>query len=331
MPFPRLSDVAVARETLVTIGREQRISADSHMTEPPDLWEKRLPPALRDRAPRFPIHGDAGGNVRVGGWDPCERLKDQAYDSVSAEVLYPTRGTVAWVTGDPELEEACCRVYNDWLIEFCSAAPQRLWGLAMISLWNIEHAAQELERCRKGGLRGPGDVGQPAHQFGPGPHEVLPAAAQRAHARWSGGPQVGLYEGRGQHGCRGCFRAIPRPEPGGGRGRRGVDPVLRPGVRLLSDELRSVAHRSGAAARHPPAAQRVHLSAGLRGVHSGLGRLQAASRVWLRHLYVVQRLPAQCLHLAGGNPIHRAGSGTPWAGGPSQGALRECGPVVQRW
>ena len=45
MPFPRLSDVAVARETLVTIGREQRISADSHMTEPPDLWEKRLPPA----------------------------------------------------------------------------------------------------------------------------------------------------------------------------------------------------------------------------------------------------------------------------------------------
>jgi hypothetical protein len=70
MPFPRLSDVAVARETLVAIGREQRISADSHMTEPPDLWEKRLPPVLRDRAPRFPNRGDAGANVRVGGWDP---------------------------------------------------------------------------------------------------------------------------------------------------------------------------------------------------------------------------------------------------------------------
>jgi predicted TIM-barrel fold metal-dependent hydrolase len=153
MPLPRLGDAPVAEETLVTIGREQRISADSHMTEPPDLWEKRLPPALRDRAPRFP-HRDAGGNVRAGGWDPYERLKDQAYDSVSAEVLYPTRGCAAWVTGDPELEEACCRVYNDWLIEFCSAAPHRLWGLAMISLWNIEHAVQELERCRRGGLRG---------------------------------------------------------------------------------------------------------------------------------------------------------------------------------
>jgi predicted TIM-barrel fold metal-dependent hydrolase len=125
------------------------------MTEPPDLWEKRLPAALRDRAPRFAQRDNASsGRVRAGGWDPYERLKDQAYDSISAEVLYPTRGNAAWVTGDPELEEACCRVYNDWMIEFCSAAPQRLWGLATISLWNIEHAVQELERCRKAGLRG---------------------------------------------------------------------------------------------------------------------------------------------------------------------------------
>src|SRR5438093_2435134 len=154
MPFPRLSDVPVAREALVTIGREQRISADSHMTEPPDLWEKRLPSALRDRAPRFPNRDTDNPNVRVGGWDPGERLKDQAYDSISAEVLYPTRGAVAWVSGDAELEEACCRVYNDWLIEFCAEAPHRLWGLAMISLWNIGHAVRELERSRKGGMRG---------------------------------------------------------------------------------------------------------------------------------------------------------------------------------
>src|SRR5437899_11328258 len=104
MPFPRLSDVAVARETLATIGREPRISADSHMTEPPDLWEKRLPPALRDRAPRFLNRGTSSGHERVGGWDPYEGLKDQAYDSISAEVLYPTRGTAAWVAGGVGLE-----------------------------------------------------------------------------------------------------------------------------------------------------------------------------------------------------------------------------------
>ena len=158
MPFPRLSDVKVTPATLDTIGREQRISADSHMTEPPDLWEKWLPAALRDRAPRGPNRDNARGHVREGGWDPYERLKDQAYDSISAEVLYPTRGSIAWVMGDEELEEACCRAYNDWMIEFCSVAPQRFWGLGLISLWNIEHAVQELERCRKAGLRG-ADIG----------------------------------------------------------------------------------------------------------------------------------------------------------------------------
>ena len=130
-------------------------------------------------------------------------------------MLYPSRGYAAYTVGDTELEEACCRAYNDWMIEFCSVAPQRFWGLALISLWNIEHAVKELERCRKAGLRGaaiglvpaeellygsdhyerllgrlprPGDVGQHAHQFGARPSEILAAAAQWAHARWRGRP-----------------------------------------------------------------------------------------------------------------------------------------------
>jgi predicted TIM-barrel fold metal-dependent hydrolase len=77
-----------------------------------------------------------------------------AADGVSAEVLYPTHGLRALSLDDPELEEACCRVYNDWLIDYCSAAPDRLIGLAMLSMYNADHAVQELERCRKAGLRG---------------------------------------------------------------------------------------------------------------------------------------------------------------------------------
>jgi len=154
MPFPRLSDAPVAEETLAAIDREPRISADSHMMEPPDLWDARLPAEFRARAPRIGKDVNTGPNARPGGWDPYERLKDQAYDAISAEVLYPTRACLAWVAGDPDLEEACCRAYNDWLIEFCAVAPHRFWGLAMISLWNIERAVAELERCRKAGLRG---------------------------------------------------------------------------------------------------------------------------------------------------------------------------------
>jgi len=177
MPFPRLSDINVAQATLEAIGREPRISADSHMTEPPDLWETRLPPALRDRAPRIPQRDTSRSHDRAGGWDPYERLKDQAYDSISAEVLYPSRGYTAWVMGDLELEEACCRAYNDWMIEFCSVAPQRFWGLAMISLWNIEHAVQELERCRRAGLRGAA--------IGLVPAEELPYGSEHYERFWA--------------------------------------------------------------------------------------------------------------------------------------------------
>jgi predicted TIM-barrel fold metal-dependent hydrolase len=52
---------------------------------------------------------------------------------------------------DHELEAACCRVYNDWLIDYCSARPDRLIGIAMLSMYDIDGAVKELERCRKAG------------------------------------------------------------------------------------------------------------------------------------------------------------------------------------
>ena len=136
-------------------GREVRISADSHMTEPPDLWESRMPEKFRDRALRYPPEGRRSrGTAREGGWDPSARLKDMAADGITAEVLYPTRTKDLFLHQghDPELAEASGRVYNDWIIEFCQEAPDRLWGQAMIFLWDIENAVLELERCRKAGL-----------------------------------------------------------------------------------------------------------------------------------------------------------------------------------
>ena len=150
MPLVRLS---ASHEGSVPV--EQRISADSHVGEPPDLWEKRLPKAFKDRAMRFPDIKpyETTYHLRAGAWDPHERLKDLAFDGISAEVLYPSFAKNAWGLGDAELEEACVRVYNDWMIEFCSVAPQRLWGLAMASLHDIDGAVKELERCKEEGLR----------------------------------------------------------------------------------------------------------------------------------------------------------------------------------
>ena len=119
-----------------SIDREVLISADSHVSEPSNLWDERLPAHITDRAIRGSTNHDQlhPRSGRPGGWDPEARLKDMAVDGVVAEVLYPSSGTAIYRKQTPELQEAYSRAYNVWMIDYCSAAPDRLWGQAIISL-----------------------------------------------------------------------------------------------------------------------------------------------------------------------------------------------------
>jgi len=168
------------------------ISADSHVNEPGDLWVERIDKQFRERAPRVvenlpgqrpgaylvlegvtPIHlaqGMGAGkkpeelprffqastykDVRPGGWDPAERVKDMDLDGVEADVIYTTLGFRQFWLTDAALQRACFRVYNDWLAEYCAYAPKRLAGLALISLYDVDEAAKELRRCASRGLKG---------------------------------------------------------------------------------------------------------------------------------------------------------------------------------
>jgi predicted TIM-barrel fold metal-dependent hydrolase len=78
--------------------------------------------------------------------DREQRVNEMTADGVSAEVLYPTHGLRTLSLDDPELEQACVRVYNDWIADYCSAAPERLVGLAMLSMYDVEAAVREMER-----------------------------------------------------------------------------------------------------------------------------------------------------------------------------------------
>jgi uncharacterized protein len=168
------------------------ISCDDHMDLgqlPADLWLTRLPAALRDRAPRVEerdgqavwicdgkVWGSwggkppAAGNQRVikpiytafdrgGIYDPSARrpanaelrLADMDRDGVETQVIFGPIFQIS--TDDPVLRQACYRVYNDWLMEFCSAAPNRLIGVPMLPE-TPDMATEELLRlARKGGVR----------------------------------------------------------------------------------------------------------------------------------------------------------------------------------
>jgi predicted TIM-barrel fold metal-dependent hydrolase len=157
------------------------ISADSHVNEPGQLWVSELPVKFKDVAPRFAERGTDAGSGRfqfkTGGWDPRARINDMSEDGVSAEVLYPSSALTLFGLDDAELQEACFRVYNDWIIEYCRAVPDRLWGVGCISLYNIDHAITELERCKDQGLRGA--------LIWQAPHPDLPLRSEHYERFWA--------------------------------------------------------------------------------------------------------------------------------------------------
>jgi predicted TIM-barrel fold metal-dependent hydrolase len=165
------------------------LSSDSHVFEPPDLWQTRIDAPFRDRAPRIERIGgsdqlvvesdqilsgiglisNAGArfeapetitgegrfeDVQRGGYDPRQHLSDMELDGVAGEVLYPSQGLFYFKVADTELMSAIFRAYNDWIAEFCRTDPSRLKGIAMINLDDVQDGIRELERAAGLGLAG---------------------------------------------------------------------------------------------------------------------------------------------------------------------------------
>ena len=89
-----------------------------------------------------------------GGYDPEQHLKDMALDGVAGEVLYPSQGLFYFRVADSGLMSAIFRAYNDWIAEFCRTDPNRLKGIAMINLDDVQEGIRELERAARLGLCG---------------------------------------------------------------------------------------------------------------------------------------------------------------------------------
>lgn len=120
--------------------------------------------------------------IRPGITDPLERLKDQDLDGVSCEVLYPSLFFRVFGLTNPEMVVAAFRTYNDWLAGYCSAAPDRLLGLALLPMHDPAAARAELERALSLGYRGgcipcTSPAGMPYHDKA---YDPVWAAAQEA-------------------------------------------------------------------------------------------------------------------------------------------------------
>jgi predicted TIM-barrel fold metal-dependent hydrolase len=161
------------------------IDADTHITEPGDVWTSRLPQKFQADAPRM-IRTDEGvdmwqfgtrgspipvGATAMAGWpEPfpsmpknLDECAPAAYDAAArleymdsigawAMALYPNIGGFGSETflglGNPELMLACVQAYNDWLIEWISPDPRRFIPVMATPFWDVEATVTEIHRCR---------------------------------------------------------------------------------------------------------------------------------------------------------------------------------------
>ena len=164
------------------------ISADSHVTEPPNAYIDNIDPKFRDRAPHVVHVADAGDifvidglkvpiplgivaaagkpaeEIRMmgtrfeelhrGGWDPEARLADQERDGVAAEVIYPTIGMAVCNCKDLDYKKACCDAFNRWMAQYCGAHPDRLLGVGQTAMRTPAEGIEDLRSIKALGLRG---------------------------------------------------------------------------------------------------------------------------------------------------------------------------------
>lgn len=123
--------------------------------------------AFRDRAnPNLPRHAlwrpgmdwDAIGGLdphtphamTEGASDPAARLADMDAMGVDQALLYPHWFAEGFfLVDDPQIAHALARAYNDWIADFCQAAPRRLFAAAILPLQDMDFAIEELERVAK--------------------------------------------------------------------------------------------------------------------------------------------------------------------------------------
>ncbi len=157
------------------------ISADSHVAEPPEVYDERIPKNLRHLAPRVEERDGArylivdGKRPRrmdiasdrededdqsrefrqdpTGGRDISRRLEDMKRDGVSAEIIYPNTSLFLYVSPNTDYQLAVARAYNDWAIELFGSQGGQFLPVAIVPVTDVGAAVTEVQRVAKLGYK----------------------------------------------------------------------------------------------------------------------------------------------------------------------------------
>jgi uncharacterized protein len=170
------------------------VDADSHWSEPPDLFTKRAPAGYEDRVPRVEevdgqpmwvfdghpvgrfsaagviardgtkeeahraLHEWTIDEVHVGAYDPEVRLGVLDECGIDAQVIFPSTiglgGQDLGMVDDQALCRLAVEIYNDAMAEIQADSGDRLLPLPLMPAWDVETCVAEARRVAALGARG---------------------------------------------------------------------------------------------------------------------------------------------------------------------------------
>lgn len=181
---------SAAQESLQDI---KVVDADTHLTEPHDLWTKRALKGYEDRVPQVQMIDDvpmwtvdgvvlgmAGAaavinregrksvgrefddwtfdDLHPGSYEVAPRLELMDQMGVWAQIVYPNivgfGGQKFDEIKDMKLRNLCATIYNDAMAEMQEESGGRICPMALLPWWDINGTVAEIERVHSMGLKG---------------------------------------------------------------------------------------------------------------------------------------------------------------------------------
>ena len=151
------------------------VDADAHVVEGqaligeclkrwPDSFAFNPQGELMTEGRRYPEHEGPGAGCPpqhglkttdgINPWTPEGTLADADRDGIDQMVFFPSFGLRAPSIEDRTVGVGFCRLYNDWIADWCSRGAGRFHGIAVFPVAWVDEAIAELRRARKLGLVG---------------------------------------------------------------------------------------------------------------------------------------------------------------------------------
>jgi predicted TIM-barrel fold metal-dependent hydrolase len=177
-----------------SFGGRKVVDADTHFSEPFDLWTKRAPSKYKAKVPQVvEVNGQLrwmidethsigygassssairkdGSRAELGGtsgipfaealpacFDAKARVAVMDACGVTAQIAYPNLlgfGSTSANKVDPAIRAISMQIYNDAMAEFQEESGRRIFPMALVPWWDCKAMVEETRRAHEMGLRG---------------------------------------------------------------------------------------------------------------------------------------------------------------------------------